>query len=126
MIADAGIPVFAIKGQSLVEHWDYQDRIFLFNEGTCNLILDDGGDATLYILLGARAEAGELEVLENPQSEEETAIYAQIKKRMASSPGIGLPPNVTRSKVFPRKPPPAFTVCMNWLKKANCRSLRST
>jgi len=87
VIADSGIPVFAIKGQSLVEHWDYQDRIFLFEEGTCNLILDDGGDATLYILLGARAEAGELEVLENPQSEEEEAIYAQIKKRMASSPG---------------------------------------
>ncbi len=87
VIAAADIPVFAIKGQSLVEHWDYQDRIFLFEEGTCNLILDDGGDATLYILLGARAEAGETELLENPQSEEEIAIYAQIKKRMASSPG---------------------------------------
>ncbi len=87
VIAAAGIPVFAVKGQSLVEHWDYQDRIFLFEEGTCNLILDDGGDATLYILLGARAEAGETELLENPQSEEEEAIYAQIKKRMASSPG---------------------------------------
>ncbi len=87
VIAEAGIPVFAIKGQSLPEHWDYQDRIFLFKEGTCNLILDDGGDATLYILLGARAEAGETELLENPQSEEEEAIYAQIKKRMASSPG---------------------------------------
>jgi len=87
VIAAADIPVFAIKGQSLVEHWDYQDRIFLFEEGTCNLILDDGGDATLYILLGARAEAGETELLENPQSEEEEAIYAQIKKRMASSPG---------------------------------------
>jgi len=87
VIAAADIPVFAIKGQSLEEHWDYQDRIFLFEEGTCNLILDDGGDATLYILLGARAEAGETELLENPQSEEEEAIYAQIKKRMASSPG---------------------------------------
>ncbi|KPU82987.1 S-adenosyl-L-homocysteine hydrolase [Marinosulfonomonas sp. PRT-SC04] len=87
VIAESGVPVFAIKGQSLVEHWDYQDRIFMFNEGTCNLILDDGGDATLYILLGARAEAGEVELLENPQSEEETAIYAQIKKRLASSPG---------------------------------------
>jgi len=87
VIAAADIPVFAVKGQSLVEHWDYQDRIFLFEEGTCNLILDDGGDATLYILLGARAEAGETELLENPQSEEEIAIYAQIKKRMASSPG---------------------------------------
>ncbi|MEH6361669.1 MAG: adenosylhomocysteinase, partial [Amylibacter sp.] len=86
-IAEGGTPVFAIKGQSLEEHWDYQDRIFLFEEGTCNLILDDGGDATLYILLGARAEAGETDLLENPQSEEEIAIYAQIKKRMASNPG---------------------------------------
>ncbi len=87
VIAAADIPVFAIKGQSLVEHWDYQDRIFLFKEGTCNLILDDGGDATLYILLGARAEAGETDLLETPHSEEEEAIFAQIKKRMASDPG---------------------------------------
>ncbi|PHQ98457.1 MAG: adenosylhomocysteinase [Marinosulfonomonas sp.] len=86
-IAEGGTPVFAIKGQSLVEHWDYQDRIFLFEEGTCNLILDDGGDATLYILLGARAEAGETGLLDVPTSEEEEAIFAQIKKRMASSPG---------------------------------------
>ncbi len=87
VIAAADIPVFAVKGQSLEEHWDYQDRIFMFEDGMCNLILDDGGDATLYILLGARAENGEAELLENPQSEEETAIYAQIKKRMAASPG---------------------------------------
>ncbi|PCH75326.1 MAG: adenosylhomocysteinase [Rhodobacteraceae bacterium] len=87
VIAAADIPVFAVKGQSLVEHWDYQDRIFLFEEGTCNLILDDGGDATLYILLGARAETGETDLLEVPTSEEEEAIFAQIKKRMASSPG---------------------------------------
>ncbi len=87
VIAAGGTPVFAIKGQSLVEHWDYQDRIFQFEEGTCNLILDDGGDATLYILLGARAEAGETGLLDVPTSEEEEAIFAQIKKRMASSPG---------------------------------------
>ncbi|MBL4806409.1 MAG: adenosylhomocysteinase [Rhodobacteraceae bacterium] len=86
-MAAANIPVFAIKGQSLTEHWDYQDRIFLFEDAPCNLILDDGGDATLYILLGARAEAGETDLLETPHSEEEEAIYAQIKKRMASSPG---------------------------------------
>ena len=57
-IAEAGVPVFAIKGQSLVEHWDYLDKSFMFPEGP-NLILDDGGDATLYILLGARVENGE-------------------------------------------------------------------
>ena len=57
-VAAGGTPVFAIKGQSLTEHWDYLDKSFMFPEGA-NMILDDGGDATLYILLGARAEAGE-------------------------------------------------------------------
>jgi adenosylhomocysteinase len=83
-IAQSGVPVFAIKGQSLEEHWDYLDKSFMFPEGA-NLILDDGGDATLYVLLGAKAEAGE--DLGVPTSEEEEAIYAQIKKRMAASPG---------------------------------------
>ncbi|WP_416369302.1 adenosylhomocysteinase [Tritonibacter mobilis] len=85
VIAEAGIPVFAIKGQSLEEHWDYLDRSFQFPEGP-NLILDDGGDATLYILLGARAEAGE-DIISVPTSEEEEVIKAQIKKRMEQSPG---------------------------------------
>ena len=84
-IAKAGIPVFAIKGQSLEEHWDYLDKSFMFAEGP-NMILDDGGDATLYVLLGARAEAGE-EIIPVPQSEEEEVIKAQIAKRMAQSPG---------------------------------------
>ena len=85
-IAEAGVPVFAIKGQTLVEHWDYLDRSFMFPEGA-NLILDDGGDATLYVLLGARVEAGETDLLAVAHSEEEEAIFAQIKKRMAQSPG---------------------------------------
>ncbi|MBE1294004.1 MAG: adenosylhomocysteinase [Rhodobacteraceae bacterium] len=83
-IAKAGIPVFAIKGQSLEEHWDYLDKSFLFPEGP-NMILDDGGDATLYVLLGAKAEAGE--DLGVPGSEEEEVIHKQIAKRMAESPG---------------------------------------
>ncbi|MFQ6553656.1 adenosylhomocysteinase [Aestuariibius insulae] len=85
-IAEGGTPVFAIKGQSLVEHWDYLDRSFMFPEGA-NLILDDGGDATLYVLLGARVEEGETDLIEIPKSEEEEAIFAQIKKRMQESPG---------------------------------------
>ena len=84
-IAEAGVPVFAVKGQSLEEHWDYLDRSFQFADGP-NLILDDGGDATLYVLLGARAEAGE-EIIPVPQSEEEAVIKAQIAKRMEASPG---------------------------------------
>ncbi|WP_324752691.1 adenosylhomocysteinase [Roseovarius sp. Pro17] len=85
-IAEGGTPVFAIKGQTLTEHWDYLDRSFQFAQGA-NMILDDGGDATLYVLLGARVEAGETDLIETPTSEEEEAVFAQIKKRMKESPG---------------------------------------
>ncbi|MBT7223987.1 MAG: adenosylhomocysteinase [Marinovum sp.] len=85
-IAASGTPVFAIKGQSLVEHWDYQDRTFMFDQGGANMILDDGGDATLYVLLGARVENGETDLIAVPTSEEEEAVFAQIKKRIAASP----------------------------------------
>ena len=86
-IAAGGTPVFATKGETLEEYWDYADRIFRFVEGTANLILDDGGDATLYVLLGARVEAGEDELIAVPTSEEEEALFAQIRRRMAESPG---------------------------------------
>ncbi|CVI60418.1 MULTISPECIES: adenosylhomocysteinase [Agrobacterium] len=86
-IAAAGIPVFAVKGESLTEYWEYTDRIFQWTDGgLSNMILDDGGDATMYILLGARAEAGE-DVLSNPGSEEEEILFAQINKRLKASPG---------------------------------------
>lgn len=86
-IAAAGIPVYAVKGESLTEYWQYTDKIFQWaGGGLSNMILDDGGDATMYILLGARAEAGE-NVLVNPGSEEEEILFAQIKKRLAASPG---------------------------------------
>ena len=85
-IAQGGTPVFAIKGQSLIEHWDYLDRSFMFPQGA-NMILDDGGDATLYVLLGARVEAGETNLIEIPTSEEEEAVFAQIKKRILQTPG---------------------------------------
>ncbi len=84
-IAAGGTPVFAIKGQSLEEHWDYLDKSFMFPDGP-NMILDDGGDATLYVLLGARMEAGE-DVLSVPTSEEEEVIKKQIQKRIAETPG---------------------------------------
>ncbi|MBC8131123.1 MAG: adenosylhomocysteinase, partial [Rhizobiaceae bacterium] len=87
-IAATGTPVFAIKGESLDEYWDYTDRIFQWADGgLTNMILDDGGDATMYILNGARAEAGE-DVLSNPTNEEEEIFVAQIKKRMAATPGF--------------------------------------
>ncbi len=87
VIAEGGTPVFAVKGETLEEYWDYCDRIFQFEDGGANMILDDGGDATLYILIGARVEAGETGLIETPTSEEEEFLFAQIKKRLEASPG---------------------------------------
>jgi adenosylhomocysteinase len=87
-IAKAGTPVFAVKGESLEEYWDYTDKIFQWPDGKpTNMILDDGGDATMYVLVGARVEAGETKLIENPGSEEEIYFFKQIKKRRAASPG---------------------------------------
>jgi adenosylhomocysteinase len=88
-IAAGGTPVFAVKGETLADYWDYTDRIFRFGGegGTCNMILDDGGDATLYILLGARVEAGETDLIAVPTSDEEVCLFNQIRKRLAASPG---------------------------------------
>ncbi|NND17354.1 MAG: adenosylhomocysteinase [Silicimonas sp.] len=86
-IADTGVPVFAVKGETLEDYWSYTDQIFQFPEGGANLILDDGGDATLYILLGARVEAGEDDLIAVPTSEEEVALFDQIRKRIAATPG---------------------------------------
>ncbi|MCB2126779.1 MAG: adenosylhomocysteinase, partial [Rhodobacteraceae bacterium] len=86
-IAAGGTPVFAIKGETLEDYWAYTDMIFRFPEGTANMILDDGGDATLYILLGARVENGEKDLIAVPTSEEEICLFNQIRKRMAETPG---------------------------------------
>ena len=86
-IAAAGTPVFAYKGETLEEYWDYTDRMFQWPDGEGpNLILDDGGDATMYLILGERAE-NDPAFLEKPGSEEEKFLFAQIKKRMKASPG---------------------------------------
>ncbi|GAB4060671.1 adenosylhomocysteinase [Uliginosibacterium sediminicola] len=81
-IAAAGIPVFAVKGESLTEYWDYTHRIFEWADGGySNMILDDGGDATLLLHLGAKAEK-DLSVLADPKSEEETILFAAIKAKL--------------------------------------------
>ncbi len=86
-IAAAGTPVFAYKGESLDEYWEYTHRIFEFPSGaTPNMILDDGGDATLLVHLGTRAET-DPSVLDRPASDEETSLFAAIKKRLAAKPG---------------------------------------
>ena len=88
-IAAAGIPVFAIKGESLVDYWDYTHKIFEWADGgTPNMILDDGGDATLLIHLGLRAEQGDVAFLETATNEEEEVLYAAIKKRLKTHPGF--------------------------------------
>jgi adenosylhomocysteinase len=86
-IAAAGIPVFAYKGESLEEYWDYTHKIFEWpGGGSTNMILDDGGDATLLLHLGAKAEK-DPGVLASPSSEEERVLYASIRKRLAEKPG---------------------------------------
>jgi adenosylhomocysteinase len=83
-----GIPIFAIKGESLNDYWDYQHKIFEWSDGgTPNMILDDGGDATLLIHLGLRAEQGDTKFLEKPSNEEEEILFAAIKKRLKEKPG---------------------------------------
>jgi adenosylhomocysteinase len=88
-IAAAGYPVFAVKGETLTEYWDYTHRIFEWGgdekSGQANMILDDGGDATLLLHLGTRAEK-DLSVLAKPTSEEETILFAAIKKKLSESP----------------------------------------
>jgi adenosylhomocysteinase len=86
-IAANGTPVFAIKGESLKEYWDYTLRLFEWGDGGMpNMILDDGGDATLFVHLGVRAEAGDTAFLEKASSEEEEILFALIKKTLKDKP----------------------------------------
>lgn len=86
-IADQQIPVFAYKGESLEEYWDFTHQIMEWPDGGApNMVLDDGGDATMLITLGSQAEQ-DISVLDNPGSEEEEFFFAAIKKKLESSPG---------------------------------------
>jgi len=85
-IAASGVPVFAVKGETLEQYWDYTHRIFEWTDGGfSNMILDDGGDATLLLHLGAKAEK-DSSVLAKPSSEEETILFAAIKAKLAADP----------------------------------------
>ncbi|MDB5644362.1 adenosylhomocysteinase [Methylobacterium sp.] len=86
-IAAAGIPVFAIKGETLEEYWDYTSKLFDWHDGGLpNMILDDGGDATMFVHLGLRAENGDTAFLDKPESEEEEIFFALLKKKLAEKP----------------------------------------
>ncbi|MEL0231581.1 MAG: adenosylhomocysteinase [Hyphomicrobiales bacterium] len=84
-IAKKNIPIFAFKNESLEDYWEFVDRIFQWPDNNPNMILDDGGDATIYIILGAKYEADK-SVLNNPQNEEEEVLFKQIIKRAKLSP----------------------------------------
>jgi adenosylhomocysteinase len=86
-IAASGVPVFAVKGETLEEYWDYVEKIFDWGNGeTCNMILDDGGDATMFALWGARIEAGE--EFPAPTNEEEEVFQATVRRVIAKAPGF--------------------------------------
>ncbi|MCO8030998.1 adenosylhomocysteinase [Brevundimonas diminuta] len=87
-IAASGTPVFAFKGENLVEYWEYAHKIFEWADGGYpNLILDDGGDATLLCVLGPKAEK-DASVLDNPQNEEEEALFSVMKRYLKEKPGF--------------------------------------
>ena len=87
-VAATGTPVFAVKGETLKDYWEYQHRIFEWGDGGApNTILDDGGDATLLIHLGLRAEQGETGLISKPTNEEEEVLFAAIKRRLKEKPG---------------------------------------
>jgi adenosylhomocysteinase len=87
-VAAAGTPVFAVKGESLVDYWDYTHRILEWSDGGApNMILDDGGDATLLVHLGLRAEQGDTAFLDKATNEEEEVLFAAIKQRLKQKPG---------------------------------------
>ena len=86
-IAAAGIPVFAVKGETLAEYWDYTAKLFDWHGGgTPNMILDDGGDATMLVHHGLRAEQGDTKFLDKPGSEEEEVFFALIKRLLKEKP----------------------------------------
>jgi adenosylhomocysteinase len=125
-IAAAGTPVFAVKGETLYEYWEYAHKIFEWADGGYpNLILDDGGDATLLCVLGPKAEK-DPSVLNNPQNDEEEALYAVMKRYLKEKPGFY---SAIRDAIQRRvgrnhhgRPPPLRDV----REAASCRSPPST
>src|SRR5271163_1322890 len=107
-IAAGGTPVFAVKGESLIEYWDYTHRIFEWSDGGGpNMILDDGGDATLLLHLGMQAESN-ASVVSKPTNEEEEVLFAAIKQRLKDKPGCTRRRPRT-SRASPRRRQPAST-----------------
>ena len=118
-IAATGTPVFAKKGESLEDYWDYTHKIFEWSDGGCpNMILDDGGDATLLIHLGLRAENGDTAFLEKATNEEEEVLYAAIKKRLKQIQ-VGTNAMLKPSKASLKRQQLACIVFISCIKKAS-------
>jgi len=123
-IAAGGTPVFAVKGETLEEYWDYVTRIFDWGQdATANMILDDGGDATMFALWGYRVEQGE-ELL-TPSNEEEEIFVATLKRFLKERP-VTSPRRSRTSKAFRKRPRPAFTASTTSPSRASSRFRRST
>ena len=120
-----GVPVFAIKGETLEEYWDYVARIFDWGQDeTCNMILDDGGDATMFALWGARVEAGEALFDADQRGRGDLRGDAEALPRRAA--GLPHQDRRRRSRASPRRPPPASTASTSSPRRASFPSRRST
>jgi adenosylhomocysteinase len=125
-IAAAGTPVFAVKGETLADYWEYTAKIFDWADGKpSNMILDDGGDATLYILLGEKGRE-EPALIAHPKSEEEECLFAAIKERIKNQPGWFEKVSARPSSASRKRRPPACTAFMTCRRRASFPSRRST
>ncbi len=125
-IAAAGTPVFAFKGETLVEYWDYAHRIFEWHDGGYpNMILDDGGDATL-LILSACAPRRRHRGPRQARNEEEEILFAVMKRCSKEKPGLIRAIRASRSAACRKRPPRACTASTRWPSRASCRSRPST
>ena len=126
-VAAGGTPVFAIKGETLKDYWDYQHRIFEWGDGgTPNMILDDGGDATLLIHLGLRAEAGETGVHQQARPTRRRKSCSPPSSSGSRTSPAGTEGMPSRSAASPKRPRPACTGSTRCRRRARCCGRRST
>ena len=124
-IAATGVPVFAVKGETLEDYWDYTHRIFEWPDNNhANMILDDGGDATLLLHLGSRAET-DASVLNNPASEEERVLFAAIKARLTTDKHW-YSVRLAAIKGVTEETPPACIACTRCMRAVSSNSRPST
>jgi adenosylhomocysteinase len=125
-IAAAGTPVFAVKGETLEEYWDYTAKIFDWADGgTPNMILDDGGDATMYIHSAARRE-GDTAFLDKPGPRKRKSSSPPSRSAQEGIPGLVRPQRARRSRASRKRPPRACTASTRCRRRASCCSRRST